>query len=513
MRWLNDTVLGIIEEILNRKESTSHSKNEMERIRQALREFSQMKNRVEPKQEKSIAPQFYEVEMDGAIEERFGSIPKKNESNRERFVKEMKEFELLDGEEAPFVSFPALWPCYAQMNKAQWSWYLYWRTQARFGKYLGTDLNYILIYSYELVNGYGWNRPEEGFNRLKALWLAYREQYPLLNRKMYAWLADFAIEYDVPFNVPEIRSMSIPFEDAARNLLIDLHSREKPLKLPFQLIDAMCDYSLVGNSFYMYGQQQLMEEAIPRVIALADAFWYQKMDKGILRMYGPSRPVKQGHFWYADAIYRERVQSSQVTVKDYIGTVQLRTYINSLVRFAENELRILYNFRGRLRGMEVDAELAQLIRDFLKKEYDPKKKLAEMPKEELKLDFDSIALLREQSNAVRDALEVTEEEEPVQVPEVVEEKVIPKPTGEVQPFVEALSEEQRAVIAVILKGENVQDELETLAEAAMSLPEILIDEINELATQFLDDIVIDTMGDVPCILEQYITQLTQIGGF
>ena len=67
--------------------------------------------------------------------------------------------------------------------------------------------------------------------------------------------------------------------------------------------------------------------------------------------------------------------------------------------------------------------------------------------------------------------------------------------------------------AEIEKGENVQDELETLAEAAMSLPEILIDEINELANQFLDDIVIDTMGDVPCILEQYITQLTQIGGF
>ena len=39
------------------------------------------------------------------------------------------------------------------------------------------------------------------------------------------------------------------------------------------------------------------------------------------------------------------------------------------------------------------------------------------------------------------------------------------------------------------------------------MPEILIDEINDVATQFLDDILLDALGDAPCILEQYEPEL------
>ena len=41
----------------------------------------------------------------------------------------------------------------------------------------------------------------------------------------------------------------------------------------------------------------------------------------------------------------------------------------------------------------------------------------------------------------------------------------------------------------------------------MTMPEILIDEINDIASQEIDDILIDTFNDTMCILEQYEQEL------
>ena len=46
-----------------------------------------------------------------------------------------------------------------------------------------------------------------------------------------------------------------------------------------------------------------------------------------------------------------------------------------------------------------------------------------------------------------------------------------------------------------------------VADEAMTMPEILIDEINDIASQEIDDILIDTFNDTMCILEQYEQEL------
>ena len=76
------------------------------------------------------------------------------------------------------------------------------------------------------------------------------------------------------------------------------------------------------------------------------------------------------------------------------------------MRFTENTLREIYKSRGRLRGVTVDKDIEGLIKKFLEKEYSPKKPLE---KNTLKLDVNSINELRKQSDAVREALEVPEE--------------------------------------------------------------------------------------------------------
>lgn len=523
-----------------------------------------------------------------------------------KFFRDMKKYADLVEEEAEFVPFMQYYPTYESMDCRQRAWYFYWRTQVRKGEYLDTDLSYIFVHIYELLSGCGWKQASDGYSQLMSLWMSYRERFPKLDCYLLEWLFDFAKLYQLDFTVPEISNMQLPTETVIRDFLLDQHSNEKPLKLPFSLICSLCDYSIIGSKFYKDGHQQLMQEAIPRVVALADAVLLKEKGQGILVIYGPNRPKRQSHNLFQGAICPEANKRISLSVKAYSASTRLRSYIYQLVRYSENVLRSLYSYRGRLRGVELETELSGLVESFLKKEYAPKEHTEKitLKRAGVKLDFDSIANLRAQSDAVRDALEVTDEEVQkdllTELPEVsamfaqlsksaqkfllslkrtgwetpanseagtfIEEinsvaarfiarTLIVTEAGQyiveddyrdeldyifdnmleseltaeqetateieisstkldeiglsenLKRFFEALTDIQRQVLQAILFSDDPQKTLTQLAEETMSMPELLIDEINDVATQYLDDIFIDTLSDTPTVLEQYADEL------
>lgn len=525
-------------------------------------------------------------------------------SSTSKFIKDMSKYADKDGKEAQFVPFMQYWPTYDSMNKQQQAWYFYWRSEVRNGRYPDTDLSYIFVHIYELISGYGWKTADDGYNKLLNLWMAYRERFDKLDSYLYGWSFDFAQLHNLDFIIPECLDLQLPYQPAIRDLLIDAHSNDEPLKLPFALVDALCDYSLVGSKFYKDGNQMLMNEAIPRVIALADAALIKKKGKGILSTYGPARTKKQSYYAFQSAVCPDANKRIDLSVKGYTSSQKLRNYINELVRYAENILRGMYGYRGRLRGVELDEETASLVEHFLKKEYSPDKEEVKAEKIEVKLDAAAIETLRAQSNAVRDALEVVEDidkQNPLltdldevtvlftklsvnakkylksmyegewecsvslafktlaeeinrisnQViarslivvekdhfiveddyrdeleyifqnnPDLMEavsdcdvEKTpetqslskyfdISHLSEKAEQIVSMLTDIQQEALWIILTKENPQEQLEIIANEAFTMPEILIDEINEISTQLLDDILIDAFGDVPCVLEQY----------
>lgn len=518
------------------------------------------------------------------------------------FTKDMAKLENKTGDKAPFVPFMQYWPSYDSMNRQQKNWYFYWRTQVRQSVYLKTDLSYIFVHIYELLSGFGWKNPEDGYNQLLALWTTYRAEHPKLDHYLLNWLFDFAQLHNLEYRIPDCHDVSLPYQPAIRDILIDAHSTEKPLKLSFALIDALCDYSLVNSKFYKEGHQLLMNEAIPRVVALADAMLIKNKGKGILEIYGPKRTKQQSYYAFQSANCINANKRINVSVKGYTSSQKLRSYINELVRYAENILRELYGSRGRLRGVELDDETAKIVKSFLIKEYSPKKTLAEAPKKpEVKLDFSNINELRNQSDAVRDALEVSDDSAEQKelltdidvvktifglIPQycrslinelhsnswelnydssiqpsvdkineislkylacailVVEENhlileddyrdefefiynhldefecgdeikesdnssmfTVDNLSDELKQLIETLSPIQQTIICVILNRVNISSQLEEIANAELSMPEILIDEINDISSQIIGDILIDTFSDEICVLEQYENEL------
>lgn len=530
-------------------------------------------------------------------------------SSHDKFIKDMKKFEDKVGIKAPFVPFMQYWPTYDSMDRRQKAWYFYWRTEVRNGRYPDTDLSYIFVHIYEILSGCGWKEANVGYNQLIMLWEAYKERFPKLDNYLFDWTHDFAQLHNLYYSIPEGSDLRLPSQPALRDMLIERHREDKPLKLSFLLVDALCDYSIVGSKFYKDGNQMLMRDAIPRVVALADAALLKKKGKGILELYGPNRTRKQTYYAFQSAVCPHANERIEIAVRAYTSSHKLRTYINELVRYAENVLRELYGYRGRLRGVELDPETAALVRSFLKKEYSPK---AEAPvpqkKVEINLDLAAIETLRAESNAVRDALEVTEEaitetrmltdlnevtglinalsgnatsflyslftekwsgtvdtnnkgyveeinrcatqclaRELIVIengfyiveddyrdelehifttnPDII--KKSPETNQEVavdqsstkaffntttlseglQNVIGALTDLQQEVLWAIVALNDPQDHINSLADEAMTMPEILIDEINDIASQEIDDILIDTFNDTMCILEQYEQEL------
>lgn len=545
-------------------------------------------------------------EKDGLNEETDKDIFYYGHSSKSKFIKDMRRFAEKTGKQVPFVPFMTYWPTYDNMEQSQKAWYFYWRTEVRNENYIDTGLSYIFVYIYELLSGIGWNDAKAGYDKLMVLWMKYRERYPKLDHYLFTWTFDFAWQHDLEYIEPNLNDVQLPYQQAIKDILVDKHSEDRPLKLSFALVDSLCDYSLTGSKFYKDGHQLLMQEAIPRVISLVDASLLKKKNRGILSLYGPNRTRKQEYYLFQSAICPDANKKIDISVKAYTSSQKLRAYINEIVRFSENTLRAIYGCRGRLRGVTVEEETALLIEKFLKKEYSPlttEEKGGSAGRVGIELNFNSIDELRSQSNAVRDALEVSESTEGPKelltdleevkalletlsadakglIDELAKNKwegvndsnkaklideinmqaakylacallvleqdlivveddyrdeldyiytnqpgleksqgqmcesangffTVEKLSDGLRYVIENLSLSQIEILYAVLTKESVREKLEKAAEETLSMPEIIIDEINDIAMQYLDDVLIDTLDDEPCVLEQYEEELKQ----
>ncbi len=514
---------------------------------------------------------YTEVDVDGADEKK-ESIPERKSVSRPEAEAPSAE---KSGGSRPvrYVSYSASCPDYDGMDRGQRSYYRYWRTEAMEGRAVQTDLSYIYVYVSELLSGLHWKAPEEGYQMLQDIWQLYRNAFPEMDADMASWTFEFAMSNSLEFVPPADVPYSC-YPGTAWNVMIDQHRSEMPLKLPFPLILCLCDYDIVQSKFYQAGHQDLLEEAIPRVVALADAALCRQKGAGLLKLYGPPKSSRQVLFLYRGTSSTNRGQRFTIRVHPYTMRGELRSEITRLVRFTENELRSLYGYRGKLRDTEVDEDLAPVLSLFLSRAYSPEKaapKEKEKAARKVALDFGKIGTLREESDRVRDALAVPDEagweeaahetkedaasraakgertdeghpahEAPAagarpetgsageesadaaggRAPDAGPEDAALTEAGGAHPgaraffhaqalpdalrdCVEALDASGEETLFALLTEPDPAASLARIAEEAMTLPELLLDAVNEAAAETLGDILIDTAGEEPAVLEEY----------
>ncbi|SEK32195.1 TerB-C domain-containing protein [Paenibacillus sp. OK003] len=464
-------------------------------------------------------------------------------SSEKRFVEEGRQLVEVEGEQAPSVPFMSYWPTYGVMNKPQRKWYMYWRTEVRQGRFPDTDLSYLFVHIYELINGIGWQEPQEGYDQLKQLWINYRERLPQLDVYMQEWIIDYDLVHELNMSLSEMVELSSGYltpEILDKELHRLLSSNISDISL--KLLQRYYDYDITLSKFYRDGGKEILEQYIPRVMALVDSYLMRTRKVGILDQFelNHERTIERTLFRkavYDDSIYGKSVRITYVPIGEHADFVQLVTRV---FRCTENKCRELLGFRGRLRGKTLEPELANVIERYLDKAF----AVEQMPVVEqpiVRIDAEKLASLQQESEYVRRALMIeenrTSEDEdannassqaPITIqnstddtkraeesdqPEVgfegalktdgVHESGISEPLSlqweanfsadldeEWLQFSEMLSSQHVQAIHALL-GVNPDTDLMRVSEQYGTMPALLLDEMNDMAMETIGDLLID----------------------
>lgn len=450
------------------------------------------------------------------------------------FVK--RAHELVDHKEpaALLVPFKSYWPTYGHMTGAQSRWYFFWRDEVRQGRYPATDLSYIFLHVYELINGVGWDEPQDGCRQLESLWEAYRDKYKRLDQYLGGWIADFSFVHklEIPLSKIVARSRGLAGDLAELELVRCLTSA--PEQLSIEVLSVMSDYDISKSKFYTGEGKVNAERYIPQVVALIDAYVARKHGSSLIAMFPPGPAVARERYLFRSAVYDISLYgySVLVPVVRISKSPPLRSLITRLFRLTENKLRAHLGYRGRLKDVKVDADMDDLITRFLQREF--RKVEQEEKGPAVVIDQQKLERLTSDSEIVRSLLTVEEaaaideghEAEPAEESDEssdIEEEVIisenvlaDKDHGQASPpqpddnneegnwtaLAAALSPLQLDALLALAEEDGLT-KVQKLAADGGSMAELLFDEINELAMEYVGDLVIDSEE----LTEECITML------
>lgn len=455
------------------------------------------------------------------------------------FVEEAKAYADRQETAVPFVPFMSYWPTYRHMNDAQLAWYFYWRSEVRQDRFPDTDLSYIFVYIYELINGIGWEEPGKGYRELDKLGAVYGSRYAQLNRYLGEWTFDFTLAHslDVPLTgLVDRFNGRVPEE--LLDTLLQRGLQELPSPVGFNLLLSLSDYDLRSSKFYQGGGKADLEFYLPRVVALVDSYLQKSCGAKLIEHFAPGEAeVRRRHLFrsavYDAALYGTVASVCAVPIHNH---APLRKYMTHLFKFTENKLREHRQFKGRLREIELEQNVQELIGRYLLQEFAGAK--SKLPA--VVIDRSKLAALQKDTDEVRDMLTVEEQEgitaeepeaqigrgEESQPPQFLPPHSRPSKaaaadkadTDEVKDEAEdkaksnvfaaewdvensGLDEDWRAFAAGLnpcqlhvlftLKSPEPKPTLLEVAEQYGTLPAPVLDQINELAMETIGDLVID----------------------
>ncbi|MBP7176437.1 MAG: TerB N-terminal domain-containing protein [Thermoclostridium sp.] len=326
-----------------------------------------------------------------------------HERNENSFVREAEEHANFIGEKARHVPFRSYWPTYEAMSQRQKEWYFYLRSQLRQRKYPKTDLSYLFVYIYEIINQVGVNDAADGLLQLCGLWSAYRYAYSILDKYLVLWVQDYILIYaDGDFTammgrVPDKTLLSL-FPDSLAGCFM-----ENPTAgFTLDFISRFSDYRFHTGQLAKSNQGGYFLSLLPTVFQEVNQTLFQEKGKGIFGIYRPAHSNGKRRIAFQNAIYSGPVTSVCQDEIPYSTYPPLRSFFTSVIKETENRLREQAQIKGRLRGIELEPKVLSVIQSIVISQLC--KTVADDEKKKLQVDRDRIIQLLEESNLIRQKL-------------------------------------------------------------------------------------------------------------
>jgi hypothetical protein len=435
---------------------------------------------------------------------------------------------------AHFVPFQCYWPTYTSMTEQQLRWYLFWRGQVRDAKYPNTDLSYIFLHVYELINNVGVRNADDGYERLRNLWLGYRGQYPKLDRYLVDWLADYAIVNHC--HASPLRSYVDALREGSEvgqpDLAMAASLDQPPDQWPLSLIEALSAYRVRRSKFYLEGHQADIEQNVPQCLAAVDGRLKEKFASGLLDLFRPERTVTIDRQPYQSARYCGEAQKVSIgPIVPYSEHAPFGDFLANLLKHTENRLRERAGYSGRLRGITLEPEVQRVIDELILGPVSTTVAPPVVPlRPRVQIDLSRVQALTQESDQLREMLLVNGEDEGTEPPSAPAAPTAAPgslpPAGPVRPedtpaglltdlapvynILGRLEPGERSLLDLLLRS-GWQINSHELAQALPGmLVESAIDHINGLAVLEIGDILIATENDLRIVADDYRDELAYL---
>ena len=274
-----------------------------------------------------------------------------------KFCKDAARYFSLTHEPCEYVYFFSYMPQYEQMTVSQMSYYLYWRGEVRKGNYLKTDINYLFLYIYEIINLSDRIPPSEGAKILSRLWKVYREEFRYLDKYLGEWLCDYCLIHHVAPDWDALETFA--GEIAGKVSLPEFYLKNG--EISWQLIEAISSYDYKKSKYYEAHKKEYdfhipmaLSRAVNRVIMK------NPEDFGISSV-NTSRDSYAGAIVSHHSKFKLEITRYALRKTSTNGEEDLKHIFANLIKLAENQLRSAFGIKSRLSPIVSNGDLKQEI--------------------------------------------------------------------------------------------------------------------------------------------------------
>ncbi|MDR1949443.1 MAG: TerB N-terminal domain-containing protein [Spirochaetaceae bacterium] len=441
------------------------------------------------------------------------------------FKEEQEFFSVNPGEPVPPAPYPETGGkgiAFTRMNQEQRRFFLYWRGAFRKGLTPRTFTPYIYLYARELLLTMGNTDPMDCFWELLRLWRTYRRDDPDLDYHIPNWLTDFAVLYGI---AGKVLPALLPYaEDGVDFLLKDLYLHKRYIEEDHPILFGDFVKSLGDKTLALFQDGEYGKELYrytETALRAADRFLRETLGKSFFVFFYPSLsppvlvegfcPFKDMGFssYTAEWIHFWRHQPLLDFTETLIGYIDLR--------LREDPGRRANRPRKKRAG---PPSLDPPWKNLVDAEFGfPGGEAPEAPfsRGPIRLRPDRVDRIREESDDVRELLRTEEPGDPPPEPPPRRPDSGLKPRGEapgrpdglndlsLAGFLAELGEAERAMLgrAAAAGAAPGLGDMGAVARQYGTMPELLIDGINEQFRERFGDLLIDIREGQPVILEEY----------
>lgn len=400
-------------------------------------------------------------------------------------------------------------PVYSNLRDSELRAYFAWRTKYRRGEVPRTQQAYLLLHTYELLNLIGVQSADEAYTRLLRLNEDYGSTAPVLKKSLEKWLPDFAVYYGIPYRLTDARQAAL--------ITAVRHSGHTAGEL-LEALDSMSKYKLSTSKYYQSVPEQTAEllQAVYRAMLL----YYAETKHASFSAYLLGEQKRQMHIMFEGAVFYYRGRHADGAFRlsplctyhcmngrwavSYFCCEPHAERIGTFLKGFEAILREETKYKNKLKCPDLPEGDAEAIRKAIRDHFQEQ---ARKNAPVIKLDAGELDAIRQAADHTADMLTLPEDTEPsvqelfASATPAVPDEPVAEPAENALPDL-PLSEPAMALLICLLTGESYQP----LIDKGQMIS-VLCDEINESLYDEFGDTVIETDGDAPVLVADYIDEL------